>query len=396
MVSGGPPEELVAAAGSPERPAGTQSTLPWMDDTVGEIAGLADPVLRNLCITQRYHEFAVALRDAGCGDDATWCAFAVWASKTAGATIRGEVLPGRAKDLLNEDSTQDALQQTNHGLASRAMQELTRHHLGRVIEDVTGDVSSQIAAGNALVFGELAPIFTALVRGLGSEPVTQATLAATMAPALAALGTDPDAATVGAAFDGYGRAPFAGEGRAALVLEANILAVAHEQRRLQPAISGALNAAISDTLKKLIETEVVRHVPGEDARRTLDEVADGLCSVLDQAWDTALTESIMRLVTPGETFDLRQDVPPLPDGMFPLGLRALSETPAGACYTEWDKSGGTGNPSGAQDWAELGERMNFIVNLFRSRQQDANLFEPPFSPAQLAVLQQGQLPPGPL
>jgi hypothetical protein len=379
----------------PERLTATQPTLPRMDDTVGEIAGMADPVLRNLWITQRYHEFAVALRDAGCGDDATWCAFAVWASKTAGATIRGEVLPGRAKDLLKDDSTQDALQQTNHGLAGRAMQKLTHHHLGRVIEDVAGDVSSQIAACNVLVFAELAPIFSALLRGLGSEPVTQETLAAAMAPALEALGTDPDA-TVAVAFEGYGRAPFAGGGRAALVLDANILAVAHEQRRLQPAIAGALNAAVSDTLKKLIETDIVRHVPGEDARRTLDEVADGLCSLLDQAWDTALTESIMRLVTPREIFDLRQDIPPLPDGMFPLGLRALNETPAEASYAQWDKTAGIGNPSGAHDWAELGERMNFIVNLFRSRQQDATLFEPPFSAAQLTVLQQGQLPPGPL
>jgi hypothetical protein len=40
--------------------------------------------------------------------------------------------------------------------------------------------------------------------------------------------------------------------------------------------------------------------------------------------------------------------------------------------------------------------MNFIVNLFRSRQRDASLFNPPFSNAQLAVLAQGQLPPGPL
>jgi hypothetical protein len=367
-----------------------------MDDTVGQIAGMGDPVLRNLCITQRYHEFAVALRDAGCGADATWCAFAVWASKTAGATIRGEVLPGRAKALLNDDSTRDALQQTNHGLAGRAMQTLTHHHLGRVVDDVTGDVSSQIAAGNVLVFAELAPIFTALVQGLGSEPFTQDALAATMAPALSALGNGADAATVAVAFDDYGRAPFAGGGRPALVLDANILAVAHEQRRLQPAISGALNAAVTDTLKRLIETDVVRHVPGEDARHTLDELADGLCSVLDQAWDTALTESIMRLVTPRETFDLRQDIPPLPDGMFPLGLRALSETPADASYAQWDKTAGTGIPSGAHDWAELHERMNFIVNLFRSRQQDATLFEPPFSPAQLAVLQQGQLPPGPL
>ncbi|HEY5384076.1 MAG TPA: hypothetical protein VIJ56_02500, partial [Acidimicrobiales bacterium] len=142
--------------------------------------------------------------------------------------------------------------------------------------------------------------------------------------------------------------------------------------------------------------DVVRHVPGEDARRTLDELTNGLCSVLDEAWDTALTESIMRLVTPGEIFDLRQNIPPLPEGIFPLRLRALSETPAEASYSQWDKTAGTGTPSGAHDWAELDERMNFIVNLFRSRQQDATLFEPPFSPAQLALLQQGQLPPGPL
>jgi hypothetical protein len=305
-----------------------------MDDTVGEIVAMADPVLRNLCITQRYHEFAVALRDAGCGADATWCAFAVRASKTAGATIRGDVLPGRATALLDDDSTQDALQETNHGLAGWALQKLTYHHLGRVVEDVTADVASQIAAGNVLVFRELAPIFTALVQGLASKPFTQEALAATMAPALSALGTDADAPMVAVAFAGYGGAPFAGGGRPALVLDANILAVAHEQRRLQPAISGALSAAVSDTLKRLIETDIVRRVPGEDARHTLEELTDGLCSVLDQAWDTALTESIMRLVTPGETFDLRQDVPPRPDGTFPLGLRALKETPAEASYAQ--------------------------------------------------------------
>jgi hypothetical protein len=288
------------------------------------------------------------------------------------------------------------LQQTNYGLAGRAIEKLTHDHLGRIIDEVTGDVSSQIAAGNVLVFRELAPIFAALVRGLTSEPVTPEALAATMAPALSALGTDADTSAVATAFDGYGHAPFAGEGRAALVLDSNILAVAHEQRRLQPAISAALNAAISDTLKRLIETDIVRHVPGKGARHTLDGLADGLCSVLDQAWDTALTESIMRLVTPGETFDLRQDVPPLPDGMFPPGLRALGGTAAAASYAQWDKTAGTGTPSGAHDWAVLDERMNFIVNLFRSRQQDATLFDPPFSPAQLSVLDQGQLPPGPL
>ena len=40
--------------------------------------------------------------------------------------------------------------------------------------------------------------------------------------------------------------------------------------------------------------------------------------------------------------------------------------------------------------------MNFIVNLFRSRQNDGSLFDPPFTAAQLAKMRLGQLPPGPL
>ena len=38
----------------------------------------------------------------------------------------------------------------------------------------------------------------------------------------------------------------------------------------------------------------------------------------------------------------------------------------------------------------------FIVNLFRSRQRVAALFNPPFSAEQVAALDRGELPPGPL
>jgi hypothetical protein len=368
-----------------------------MDASVGDIAKMPDPVLRNLWITQRYHEFAVALRAAGLAGDATWCAFAVWASKTAGATIRGEVLPARAKQLLHDnEATEAGLHRFNHGLVGRAVQSLTRDHLGRLVEGVTRDVSKQIADGNVLVFTELAPIFTELLRAHDLKPANAKELAAAVAPALASLGTGADAASAATAFQCYGRALFAPAQRTTLILQANILAVAHEQRRLQPAISGALNAAISDTLKKLIEDDFVRHLPIASIRHELDGLMDDLCEVLDEAWDTALTESIMQLVTASETFDLRCDVPPLPDGMFPSGLRELAGTDAEKALAQWDKTAGSGTPSGAHDWAELEERMNFIVNLFRSRQKDDSLFDPPFTAAQLAELAQGQLPPGPL
>jgi hypothetical protein len=81
--------------------------------------------------------------------------------------------------------------------------------------------------------------------------------------------------------------------------------------------------------------------------------------------------------------------------MFPPGLLDIAGTTA-STFSRWDRTNGTGSPSGARDWAVLEDRMNFIVNLFRSRQQDAALFNPPFSNGQLEVLAEGQLPPGPL
>jgi hypothetical protein len=40
--------------------------------------------------------------------------------------------------------------------------------------------------------------------------------------------------------------------------------------------------------------------------------------------------------------------------------------------------------------------MNYIVNLFRSRQQHRALLDPPYSEAQLAAMAQGRLPEEPL
>jgi len=54
---------------------------------VDRIATLGDPVLRNLQITQCYHELASALAKRT-GPHANWCTFATWASKQAGQTIR--------------------------------------------------------------------------------------------------------------------------------------------------------------------------------------------------------------------------------------------------------------------------------------------------------------------
>ena len=62
--------------------------LPTVDD-VDRIAALEDDRIRNLRITHTYHLLTVAFATVARGG-AHWCTFAVWASKQAGCSIRGE------------------------------------------------------------------------------------------------------------------------------------------------------------------------------------------------------------------------------------------------------------------------------------------------------------------
>ena len=365
-----------------------------MARTDADIAAMTDPVLRNLLITQRYHELAVDLRNLGLGDDASWCAFAVWASKTAGASIRGEVLPWRVAELLDGDGNVDGiLAHFNRGIARLAETHLSRDHIGQIVASVTTDVSRSVASGNVLVFAELAPLFGALVEAR-PRATSADELSASMAGPLGTFGDTQNAPVVDA-FDDYIAALFAPEQRAHLVLRANTLAVAHEQQRLQPAIAQALDAAVTDTLKKVLDQLVPHHIPRSIGRR-IESLVDDLCSVLDRVWDTALTESLMQLAVATDTFDLRKDVPPFGPTMFPAALSDLTGSPAQAAVAQWDRTEGTGRPSGAHDWAVLEQRMNYIVNLFRAHQQNGSLFNPPFDATQTAALLRGEMPTGPL
>ena len=80
-------------------------------DEVERIAKFPDPVIRNLQITQCYHELALALAERS-GGGANWCAFATWASKQAGQTIRKEDLARTLQLMLgSEAAAQQALQE---------------------------------------------------------------------------------------------------------------------------------------------------------------------------------------------------------------------------------------------------------------------------------------------
>lgn len=360
-----------------------------MDPGHSEIAAISDPVLRNLWITQRYHELALALRECGARSDATWCAFAVWASKTAGSVIRNEDLPAAVRRVVAEHSAEQ-IGRFNERLAhgGRVEAVLGLEHLVKVTDEVCAGVAAQIAAGNALVFAELAAPFEAMV-GCWPAGAEQAVHAA-----MRAVGDGPAREPLQRVFGLYGRALAAPPPRQAqLILAANILAVAHEQQRLQPNIAAALDTAVQDLLLRHLEAETLRFVP-DVIRRAVNHLVTDVAVALDRACETVLTGAMLRLVTADERLDLGRDLPALAGQLWPAELTDVGE--AQEVLGVWDRTGGSGRPTAARDWTVIGERMNYIVNLFRSRQRHPALFDPPFSPGQVARMRGGRVPDGPL
>ena len=62
----------------------------------------------------------------------------------------------------------------------------------------------------------------------------------------------------------------------------------------------------------------------------------------------------------------------------------------------WDRTPNDLVGSRAADWSNIRDRMNFIVDLFRSRHLDEGLFCDPFTDAQCRAVLAGTVPSGPL
>jgi hypothetical protein len=74
-----------------------------------------------------------------------------------------------------------------------------------------------------------------------------------------------------------------------------------------------------------------------------------------------------------------------PGAFLPYDLENLALRPSWAAFHLHDRSNGEGVHTAVDNWLRYGERMNFLVNLFRSRQQVSALYDPPRSTPSLAI-----------
>ena len=375
-------------------------------DGIDRIAGLTDPILRNLQITQCYYEISQAIANF-IGSSANWCTFATWASKQAGQTIRQEDLL-RAFETCFDTSPviTTALEELQHNLrmlGANLSLRLSHEALLGVLNpkaafDRAGDA---VARGNKKVFEEIGREFARFIEAFSQAEFFDRDKIRRFCDALRP-GDPPDGQRfLGEAFAAYWAARFrTGKGQMELMLLANICAGYHEQVRLQPEIAEALNATLGDPVElrhKLIRVvlpafylrargRVLRHHSS-----WLDDLFDRLAKEANRLMRQVITDHLMTLHLSGEdTLRLGSDL----NGAFPSLLQTVNNTRLREILTHVDRTTDSLNGTGAQDWAHFGERMHFIADFFRRYQEQHFLFDPPFTTEQAAHLKTGIRPSG--
>jgi hypothetical protein len=309
-----------------------------MKDEARQIAAMTDPVIRNLRITECYSRLAAAMPPRG----ANWCTFATWASRQAGRTIRGEDLLYRLQGELRRDAELlHPIRSSWRWLLRRGLlREDTWFGSLHTPFDAFELASDAVARGNLKVFAEIGVVFAAWL----DDGVTPA-----------------EPPLLRQAFARY-------EARrsAEQIVLANLEIGFHEQTRLQPEIQEALDAALSP----------VRRLFAWPLQRQLTRLSREV-----------ITESLMVLTLPGIVLWLGRNLEVAGEVSDPE-LREL--------MARYEPVPPAVDDCGAKDWAELDERMHYIVHLFRAYHEDGTLASSPFTPTQVERIFAGELPDGDL
>ncbi len=369
-----------------------------------------EPVIRNLKITQCYHDLSRAIASANAEINVNWCTFATWASKTAGRFIRGELVAMFRDALQGDRRLAEKLDRINTLLRRvDATAGLGRLAIVQALAAPTVEVSRDIAAGNLAVFAELGPLFTVMCTRFRAGTAYDAGILESLLDELNLRPGPPEQGGQGLLRDAvrhFYQAKFEvqGDRKADLFLLANAETGLHEQVRLQPAIAGALKLPFDAALRSLFDggpggrySENLRKRLGRMLASEIDPVIAEMNAELNRIWRECVTRVFMTLRLPDGEIHLGKDLRPLPGrSLFPADLQFIDNPDLRFFLAKYRADGNTALASGAVDWADISERMQFILSLFRARQQDTRLLEQPFSDAQRGDIANGRLPQGPL
>jgi len=166
-----------------------------------------------------------------------------------------------------------------------------------------------------------------------------------------------------------------------LIYLANIEIGYHEQTRLQPEIAEALDSAFTHTLQIWLQVmsrlfplwiwlpRLVMRLFGR--LNAFDRVIESLLSEARRQARQIITNYLMTLeIPPHHRLHLSRDIV----GEFPLALQHPTLPDLCQLLERLDPSPNSVIESGAVDWANLPERLHFILDFFRCFHETGHLF----------------------
>ena len=375
---------------------------------IQRIALINNPVLRNVLITQSYCELSQIIMSRT-GAVANWCTFATWASRQAGQSIRKEDLQRTLEarvdiELLKEFQALIAIA-VEMGIGSSIRIRLHALVKNSLLVRVVDQTSEAVAKGNKKVFEEIGFEFARFIATCfnNAEPDLQQ---CELFCREMRDGDPPDGQQyLKRAFTNYYMAFFERDEQLRLekLLLANLEIGFHEQTRLQPQILDSLNVAF--TGKETFRKEVIDFlfppeswlsqvrllylkITGKTSR--LEAAIDRLIMELQHLVRKQITTYLMTLNLPHESLLLCKDL----QRTYPTALSSLSCKDLVELMAKIDTTPESLKESGAEDWADLNDRMHFITELFRCYQFDEQLYQPAFKPEQVEAMKRGEVPMG--
>jgi len=377
-------------------------------DAINAIVGQKNPVLRNLQITQAYSDLSKALFEVFHHENVSWCAFATWASKTAGQFIRRENLESTTKEFLKGQDWLNQIRETLPGLLTWFgwRVNINESLFVQIVNETFQAASQQVAEGNLMVFSELAPLYEKFLRILARKDQFEQEVLDQFLADLKIDDIGTDQRKLQRAFTLYYLALFEKDAKVKveMILLANLLAGYHEQTRLDPAINNSIHAPVDQIFRKRLLGSVETWIEITLPRflyaliyPLIKKKIEPVITRMSERWRRIMTKELMRIEVPEGHLDLSEDIPMIAydsRGMFPAALQKLENTELLEILKEFDYTPDSTKGSGARDWGKLSDRMNFIADFFRSAQQDLRLTRSPFNEEQTDAIRNGNVPNG--
>ena len=351
-------------------------------------------LVRNLQITLGYHKVARMLRGFSSTENVNWFGFGVFASKTAGQAIRHELLPGPLKSAMIRAAGYDNTLVYFHNVLESSSDPVAQNTDSLLVEILTR-VSLLLSKGNLMIFQEVAKPYVDLVNTFGhdwqpNETKFQAFVDRHFIPGHFEDGGQEWLIESCACFY-QARFTTDAKKKAELILMGNLLLGYHEQSRLQPIIEKSIAVPFDVLTEGMLPDDDLKPLSrrGKMAQRAIGLSRQMILRSITRMW--------MAYSLPTRSLRVGKDLV-APTGMtnFPRHLIIIENPRCQELVLTFDNDLNTLAGSAAGNWGNLMDRMNFLVTFFRSYQHYQLLYNKPFLDSQIAMIEAGYFPHGPL